>query len=513
MFKKSGYTSVLYLPKIIIQQPNPLMQHNTPGAISMKLANFLKGGKQERKVFFLGIDSAVPDLVFSRWRDDLPNLNYLADHGISGKLESSFPAITVPAWTSMLSGRDPGELGIYGFRNRADHSYDNMFIATSGAVRERRIWDYLSQAGRQSMIMGVPQTYPTKPILGNLVSGFLTPDTGSNFTFPSTLRNEVLQVVPDYDFDVRNFRTDRKDWLLEQLTSMMERRYQLVDHLLQQKTWDFFMLMEIGIDRLQHGFWSYFDPEHRRYSPGNPYENAIHDAYIRIDRKLGEWMNMIGEDTIIIVASDHGAKRMDGGICINEWLWKNGYLAFKQDPPSGTLTRLQDLEIDWEKTTAWGSGGYYGRVFLNVKKREPQGTVDPSDTERVRKELADRISRIPDDQGRLLNTEVGFPEDRYHTVNGVAPDLMIYFGDLHWRSVGTLGHGSFTTLENDTGPDDCNHGQMGIAIYHDPRNKKRTGTIRDAQLMDMTPTLLETFGLDTPANVHGMPLWNRAGLK
>jgi len=201
----------------------------------MKLANFLKGGEPQRKVFFLGIDSA-PELIFNRWRDDLPNLRFLAENGISGQMESSFPAITVPAWSSMLSGKDPGELGIYGFRNRADHSYEKMFIATSGAVREKRIWDYLSEAGKQSIVIGVPQTYPVKPLRGNLVSGFLTPDLQSKFTFPSSFRHEVLQAVPQYDFDVRDFRTDRKDWLLDQLTTMMEHRYQLVDHAAPQNT-------------------------------------------------------------------------------------------------------------------------------------------------------------------------------------------------------------------------------------------------------------------------------------
>lgn len=479
----------------------------------MRIANILKGETRKRKVFFLGIDSAVPDLVLDRWRDDLPNLRFLAGNGISGELESSFPAITVPAWSSMLSGKDPGELGIYGFRNRADHSYDNMFIATSGSVREKRIWDYLSEAGRQSIIIGVPQTYPVKPLRGSLVSGFMTPDIQSKFTFPSSLKDEVLQIVPDYDFDVHNFRTDRKDWLLDQLTTMMERRYQLVDHLLREKPWDFFMLMEIGIDRLQHGFWSYFDPEHRHHTPGNPYENAIHDAYVRMDEKLGQWMNILDKDTILITASDHGAKRMDGGICINEWLWKNGYLAFKKDPPQGTLTRFEDLEVNWEKTAAWGSGGYYGRVFLNIRDREPQGTIAADQVERVRSDLAEKIRAIPDDQGKPLQTIISFPEDRYHEVHGVAPDLMIYFGSLHWRSVGTLGHGSFTTLENDTGPDDCNHGEMGIALVYDPLEKKRSGVLKNAQLMDLTPTLLQVFGLDVPPAVHGTPLWTRAGIR
>ncbi len=89
---------------------------------------------------------------------------------------------------------------------------------------------------------------------------------------------------------------------------------------------------------------------------------------------------------------------------------------------------------------------------------------------------------------------------------------MIYFGGLHWRSVGTLGHGSFSTLENDTGPDDCNHGEMGIALYYDPLEMKRPSVLKNAQLMDLTPTC-SSVSLDVPPTVHGTPLWTRAGIQ
>src|SRR5512138_523163 len=88
------------------------------------------------KLLIIGLDSAAPALVFDRWRDQLPTLAGLMARGAYGRLLSTNPPITVPAWTAMMSSRDPGELGFYGFRNRKDHSYDGYAFANSALVRE-----------------------------------------------------------------------------------------------------------------------------------------------------------------------------------------------------------------------------------------------------------------------------------------------------------------------------------------------------------------------------------------
>lgn len=464
---------------------------------------------QGRKVFVLGLDCAAPELVFGPWKGDLPVMSSLAEQGLWGDLDSCIPAITVPAWTSMLSGRDPGELGIYGFRNRADYSYDKMFIATGNYVREKRVWDYLSEAGKESIVIGVPQTFPVKPLKGNLVSGFLTPGSDSEFTYPAELKSEVLSVAPEYDVDVRQFRTDDKDWLLRQIWEMTEKRFAVVDHLLATKPWDFFMLMEIGVDRIHHGFWSYHAPDHHRYEAGNPYEGAIHDYYVAIDQKLGEWMEMLPDDTAILIVSDHGAKTMQGGICVNEWLRKQGYLVLTEEPPGGELTRFEELKVDWSRTKVWGSGGYYGRIFMNVEGREPQGAIPRAEYSPFRDELAEELAAIPDHEGNPLGTRVFKAEEIYREVKNVAPDLMVYFGDLDWRSVGSLGHGSVYTFENDMGPDDCNHAQNGMAILYDPRQPGRGKRLHGAHLMDVAGTVLDLLELEIPPEIQGVNLNQR----
>jgi predicted AlkP superfamily phosphohydrolase/phosphomutase len=459
--------------------------------------------EQPTRVVLIGLDCAEPSLVFDRFADRLPNLTRLRQKGAWGKLRSCDPPITVPAWMSMMSSKDPGTLGYYGFRNRADRSYEKMTTATSLAVHEDLLWDYLAAGGKRSILIGVPQTYPPRPINGLLVTDFLTPSIASNYTYPPSLKEEIalLPEVHPYEFDVSDFRTPDKGKIRDSLIRMTDKRFALARHLMTTKPWDFFMMVEMGTDRVHHAFWQYMDPAHHRYEPGNPFESVIADYYVHVDRRIGELLESVPQDAYVLVASDHGAQCMDGGIALNEWLIQNGYLVL-QNPPAAP-SRLEGLKVDWSKTTAWGSGGYYGRLFLNVKGREPQGLIEPRDYEATRNRLIAELEALGDPEGRPIGTRVLRPEDLYRTVRGAAPpDLLVYFGNLRWRSVGTVGTGTIHTFENDTGPDDANHAQDGLLIATGP-GIAPAGPVPNMQLMDVTPTVLRLFGLDVPAELQG----------
>jgi predicted AlkP superfamily phosphohydrolase/phosphomutase len=192
---------------------------------------------------------------------------------------------------------------------------------------------------------------------------------------------------------------------------------------------------------------------------------------------------------------------MEGGIAINEWLIQKGYLVLEE--PLKSPSRLEGVKVNWSKTTAWGSGGYYGRLFLNIKGREPFGVVAPEDYEATRDRLVAELEALGDPDGRPIGTRVLKPEDLYREVRGAAPpDLFVYFGDLRWRSVGTVGTGEIHTFENDTGPDDANHAPDGLIIVSGP-GVAPTGPVGGMQLMDVTPTVLRLFGLDVPASLQG----------
>jgi predicted AlkP superfamily phosphohydrolase/phosphomutase len=451
----------------------------------------------------IGLDCAEPSLVLERWRDELPTISGLMERGTYGRLTSVIPPITVPAWSCMMSSRTPGDLGVYGFRNRSDHTYDGGFIATSSAIEAPRLWDLVTRAGGSSIVLGVPGTYPPRPLKGVMVSCFLTPSLESRYTYPPALRDEIAEVVGEYVFDAKDFRTDDKERLLAQIYEMTDRRFALAEHLLETRPWDLFAMVEMGPDRMHHGFWKFMDAEHRKHEPGSPFETAILDYHRHLDGLVGRLVDHADDDTVVFLLSDHGAKRLDGGIRINEWLRREGLLATLAEPVG--VSSLRDVGVDWPRTTAWGEGGYYARVFLNVKGREPEGVVEPEEYEAVRDDLARRIAAIPDDAGNPIATAVHRPEDLYEKPHGVPPDLIVVFGDLLWRSVGTVGGDEgVQTLENDTGPDDANHAQDGLYVVAGPGIEAR-GRV-DAHLLDIAPTVLDVLGLEREPGMRGQSL-------
>jgi predicted AlkP superfamily phosphohydrolase/phosphomutase len=274
-------------------------------------------------------------------------------------------------------------------------------------------------------------------------------------------------------------------------------------HLLKTKPWDFFMMVEIGPDRIHHAFWKYSDPEHRKHEPGSPYKNTILDYYKYLDQEIEALLSLIDDPTITIIVSDHGAQAMEGGVCINEWLIQEGYLALLEKPPG--IVSLAKAKIDWPRTACWGEGGYYSRIFFNVKGREPQGVISPHNYQEVRNEIAQKLKAMCDEKGNPLGNRVFKPEEVYPVANGIPPELIVYFGNLKWRSVGSIGYGSTLTFENDIGPDDANHAEHGVCIIHDPLNPVSSSpeTKEDLNILDISPTILNLMGLKVPEGMEG----------
>ncbi len=422
--------------------------------------------------------------------------------GMHGPLRSTHPPITVPAWAVMLSGKDPGQLGVYGFRNRADYSYERMQIASSLSLRHPRVWDILSQHGLTSVVVGVPQTYPVRPLKGWLVSSFLTPPGARQWTYPASLAEEIDDVLggEPYEFDVTNFRTEDKARLLEDIYRMTRKRFRVLHYLL-DKPWDFFIFVEMGVDRIHHGLWKFMDPQHPKHVPGHPLASAIHDYYVYLDREIARLLDRLDRDTVVLVVSDHGARPMVGGFAINEWLIQEGYLVLHEYPER--LVPLEKVAVDWSRTRAWAAGGYHARIHLNVKGREPQGIIDPADYEAERERLRAKLEALVDHEGRPMGTVVYTPEEVYREVNRIPPDLIVYLGNLAWRAVGSVGLRRLYTFENDTGPDDANHDWDGLFIFWDPREDHGGQTLDGLDIRQVAGTILALLGVPRPA---GMPV-------
>jgi len=231
------------------------------------------------KILVIGLDCATPELLLGEER--LENVRCLMDGGCYGRLESIVPPITVPAWMCMATSQDPGSLGVYGFRNRVDHSYDGLGIVNSRSIDALALWDQVAREGKRSVIVGVPPCYPPRKVNGLSVGCFLTPDTTRNvFTHPAELGREISDLVGPYPVDVKNFRTHNKSWLKEEIYAMSRKHFAVVRHLLRTADWDYLQFVEIGLDRLQHGFWKYHDPEHVLHEPDSPYKTVIRDYFI-----------------------------------------------------------------------------------------------------------------------------------------------------------------------------------------------------------------------------------------
>ncbi len=454
------------------------------------------------KTLIIGLDCAAPEILLGD--ESLTNFRHLMGAGCYGRLESVVPPITVPAWMCMSTSQDPGSLGVYGFRNRADHTYSGLEIVNSRSIRALSIWDQVAMEGGRSVVIGVPPSFPPRKVNGICVGCFMTPDTSTDdYTHPASVKDEIAALVGEYPVDVKGFRTDDKDWLRDHIFEMSRTQFKVIRHYLESAEWDHFQFVDIGLDRVHHGFWKYHDPEHRHYEAGNQYENVIREYYRHLDVEVGRLLGMLTDDTVVLVVSDHGARALDGGFCVNEWLVKEKLLVLNRYPDA--VTPFSELDVDWSKTKVWSEGGYYARVFLNVKGREPQGTIDPSDYEAVRDEVKALFEATVDDEGEQMGTLVFKPEELYAMVKNVAPDLIVHFGALAWRSIGGVGYDTIHVQENDTGPDDCNHAQFGAFILASGNNPL-SGELEGTRLLDMVPTVLELGGHDIPDSMQGRSL-------
>lgn len=456
----------------------------------------------KRKICVLGLDCAAPEIIFND--KSLKNIQRLMAQGMWGRLESVIPPITVPAWMCMVTSQDPGSLGVYGFRNRTDYSYSGLGFVTSNSIKAPAIWDALAREGKKSIIVGLPPGYPPRKINGISIGCFLTPDTvKGEFTHPASLKAKITELVGEYPTDVKGFRTDDKEWLKKEIFEMSRKQWEVVRWLLREQPWDYFHFVDIGMDRMHHGFWDCWDKQHVQYKPGNPYEDLIPEYYRWLDSQIGSVLDILDKDTVVLVVSDHGAQRLDGGFVVNEWLVKEGLLVLEEQPKE--VTPFNKLKVNWAKTKVWSEGGYYARVFLNVQGREPQGVIPAADYDRFQDEMKGKFEALTDDKGKPLNSLVFKPNELYRTARNVPPDLIVHFGRLFWRSIGSVGYGRLHVQENDTGPDACNHAQYGMFLLAAPNSLAR-GEYQGARLLDIAPTLLDAAGYEVPTLMQGRSL-------
>lgn len=424
--------------------------------------------------------------MFGRLRDRMPSLARLAARGTCGTLRSTDPPITLPAWVSMFTGQDPGELGLYGFRNRADHGYGPLQLATSAATDAPRVWDRLGWTGRTSYLLGVPGTFPPWPVRGRMVAGPLAPDPAVAVTHPPGLAAEI-DADSGYRSDVTAARDGDPARLLAAIRQMTTGRFRLARAWAREPHWDLMVVVEIGLDRLHHAFWRFVDPDHPRHQATGPHASAVSDYHALLDREITALLDAAGPGTAVLVVSDHGARSALGGFRINTWLVEQGDLVLHREPRRPT--RLAPGMVDWSRTRAWAAGGYCGRVFFNVAGREPQGVLPPEHLETYRSDLAGRLETA------LAGTRVLEPARIYRKLRGAPPDLLVYFGDLAWRALDEVGTNDVLAPPGAGGLDDANHAPDGILIAS-PGVTPPSRNGKGWHITQVAGMIMSFFGLD-----------------
>ncbi len=467
------------------------------------------------KALVIGIDSVEPSLVFEKWADELPTISSLAREGLWGFVKTTVPPITCPAWPSSLTGLNPGHFGLYDLKFRTPGTYTKFGIVNSHMVDKPRLWDYLTRAGKRSIFLFVPVTYPPLPLNGIMVSGFLTPNSRSEFTYPSEVREEVLGLAggPDgYVIDVYDYRRIPPRKLYGQLRAKTEQDFKIIRHFLSEEKWDFFMTVIMSIDRAQHTLWKFFDREHPRYVEDPELEEGLLELHKQIDAEIAKTLELVPPDTAVILISDHGAKRMYYRVNANEILAEEGFLKLREKPkkPTGLTELDQKGLIDWEHTLAYALGAYVAQVFINVRGRDPKGIVRPGEEYlSVREQVADLLASVRGPDGEKLDNRMFMREEAYRGEKlDLMPDLTVYFDNLHYGSNEAIGFGSPYSLETAKGPDDSNHGEFGMFVLRDPEERVK-GRADELAIEDLCPTVLDLLGVPIPPGLDGTSVLRR----
>lgn len=501
------------------------------------------------RVFAVGLDGATLDLI-RPWAAEgkLPTFARLMEQGSYGMLRSTIPPVTGPAWASFMTGRNPGKHGVGDFMHRTPGGYDRTPI-DSTSIKAEPFWVTASRRGKKVGILSVPVTYPPYEVNGFLVSGLLTPRGSASFTYPEALAQELDQAVGGYRVNLDHFYARGKaDSFLDDVRALVDVRTRAAQYLLSRYEWDFFMLHYIVTDWVQHFLWHCMDPTHPRYDEveARAYGNAISEIYQRVDRALGEFVDGLGQDTVVLVMSDHGFGPFYKYIYLNNWLLEKKLLSLKGGvatrlkhalfsmhvTPSSLYTMLDRLglvraafkaskqqrhdllsafflswrDIDWAKTKAY-SFGNVGQIFINLRGREPQGIVEPGqEYEKLREEIISELAELRDPETGAQLAEHIYRREEVYSGEQVRelPDILLLPLNMEYGATGLSAFVSNRVVAPSFAYSGS-HRMEGVFMLSG-QGVKPGLFVQGAQIVDMAPTILHLLGLAVPRDMDGRVL-------
>ena len=280
-------------------------------------------------------------------RGDLPNFKKVSQEGCEAILESKYPPLTPPAWVSLSTGLKPARHGVYDFWTYEEQGLpgaERIPRAQTKRKGGKAIWNILSEYGKQVLVINVPVTYPPEPVNGIMVSGYMTPSSNLDFTYPARFKEELYRVVPDYeiDLDLHSFwrKADAMQLLIDATLRMTERRIKLTMHLLKEKPWDFCYVAFVGPDRLQHSLWEEI----------RSLDTRATEYFRLLDQGLGLILEQLGPDDTLFIVSDHGFQGVTHVFNINEYLYSQGLLTPSSPEHIGRAHRAADVKQGCENS-------------------------------------------------------------------------------------------------------------------------------------------------------------------
>jgi len=427
-------------------------------------------GDQSPRVAFIGIDG-VPFSLLSEHSDRFPNLAALAEEGSAGAIDSIVPPESSACWPALTTGVNPGETGVYGFQDREVGSYDT-YVPMGRDVQATRLWDRVTEAGREASVFNVPVTFPPQRNVQRMVSGFLSPSVEK-----ASHPEELTQTLEDgnyiIDVNAKLGHKDDKTEFMEHAHKTMDRRYDAFEHYLSADDWDLFFGVFMTTDRVNHFLF-------KDYERDGENQEAFFEFYEQLDEYIGNIREMLPDDVTLMIASDHGFTSLDYEVHCNAWLQEEGLLSFEGDDHS----ELGDIDDD---TTAYSL--IPGRFYINLEGREPRGSVPEDEYESVRADLKERLENLEGPDGtpvceRVVEKEEAFRGDH----DDIAADLVAIPNHGFDLKSGFKGHEDVF----DTGPRNGMHSFDNATLLIDEPD----AIIEDANLYDIAPTILELMELD-----------------
>ncbi|TMB44131.1 MAG: hypothetical protein E6J55_10475 [Deltaproteobacteria bacterium] len=472
-------------------------------------------------VLIIGLDGATWR-VLEPWAraGRLPHLAGLMARGSWGTLRSTVPALTLPAWSSLTTGRNPGAHGVFAFRRLAPDRYDSPGLASTSDLRAPTLWEIAGRAGRRAGIINVPPSYPIRPLNGFVVSCLLTPP-GECFTHPPELASEL----GGYRIDLQPPRgvaldeaVNREQALayLQGLRRLTSGRTAAALHLMRTRPTDVLGVVFYAPDRIQHCFWTYVDGG---VAPDTEVATAVAGVYAALDQGLGDLTEAAGPEATVILVSDHGfGPKPSHAVHVNRWLADAGFL--RQRPlwtlrrkvirkvlPRSWRSRLDVIDhilVHRPRSRAWADTLEPGTaaVWIHVAGRYPYGCVGPgAEYEAVRTEIVTGLQALRGPEGEPVFQAVHRREELYHgRYVGEAPDVTAVcaprFGVVYHSLRRDLGQRALFSAFREEGFSGA-HDAMGIYLFAGPQVRPH-GRHCEYPIESIAPTALHLLGLAIP---------------